>query len=265
MITLDLCSRAPKKNIQTLCRHQWMNCILRSHFHPHNFPFRFHVSILHIFSTLPCLSIFFLSHLFVWLYRLRVWNALFFAIGLLFCLSRLSLSAESRLHALALRPCSNTHILSHFIIISFLDLGFACHANDRISTTMIIIAEGVSRFLFYIQRRLRKTHMCIQFCRVYQKKISILTSMYTSLLGLKVLLTICSETLMCGIECRSLMIIDFSICMLFLFCWLHLTDFPLSPVFSPTQLREWREKENAFFCCWRLNNPNFRTLWDTFA
>lgn len=42
-----------------------------------------------------------------------------------------------------------------------------------------------------------------------QSRLS-LTSIYALLLGLNVLLTKCSETFMCGMECRRFIIIDFS-------------------------------------------------------
>lgn len=98
--------------------------------------------------------------------------------------------------------------------------------------SMIKINEGVSHFPLNAVCVANKVGVFILFNFATFWAISFtnwrpleelsLTSIYTSLLGLKVLLTICNDTLMCGIECRRWMIIDFSICMMFPYTQLFL-------------------------------------------
>lgn len=82
-------------------------------------------------------------------------------------------------------------------------------------------------------------------------KMKSLTSMYTSLLGLNVLLTIWSETLMCGTECSRLMIKDFSNCMVtgvlhFFFPYFLIFFLPFIAFrYADTRGRE----EKKHFCC----------------
>lgn len=129
----------------------------------------------------------------------------------------------------------NSNMLLNDFIIFFLLLPFYMQRRKWLLVRNLSwrsvdkITEGVSNFLFQmicVRRRRRHkrynfffkwTSLCsISFVnwRRLKMEASVLTSMYTSLLGLKVLLTICRETLMWGIEWSRWMIIDFSICMM---------------------------------------------------
>lgn len=245
-----------------------MNCI--SFFSTHFL--LFHVSLLHIFST--CHVYRFFPVPFVCL-AVSIQTKCSFCNRLLFSFSSLIATSMwlTLQHAQKLERKSFLGLNQPFIIFVLhakreraraewkkrkkrKDCGKKCFS-------MIKITEGVSRFLFNnlkpaatttTDAALRKRRPCVynsfnfildnfihQLTSIMRWKLTldgILTSMYTSLLGLKVLLTICSEILMCGIEWRRWMIKDFSICMMTALY----TAFSLSLWYADTQSRGGREK-----------------------